>query len=242
MSANDIRELENLDRIPAGGWAAICYLINGNMTKLADAGSVRHPDGYHHRNHQRKGARRSEEILELDPRRDGPGRARAAAGRAPSPRKAGLTTTSRPAALQGGPRLPAPAPLPSGSTRPAATAWPRRRSTTCSWTIPADVTVQASTASPPAPPRSSPWPGTTRAHVAGVHHDDPQSADRGHGRQRRNAPRHPAAGRGQGEHHQRLRDQDRPVAHAGCRILWMAETWMNANKALELGFCDEIMY
>ncbi len=37
MSANDIRELENLDRIPEelGG---NLYLINGNMTKLADAG------------------------------------------------------------------------------------------------------------------------------------------------------------------------------------------------------------
>ena len=37
MSANDIRELENLDRIPeeVGG---DLYLINGNMTKLADAG------------------------------------------------------------------------------------------------------------------------------------------------------------------------------------------------------------
>ena len=37
MSANDIRELENLDRIPAelGG---DLYLINGNMTKLHDAG------------------------------------------------------------------------------------------------------------------------------------------------------------------------------------------------------------
>ena len=37
MSANDIRKLENLDRIPAelGG---DLYLINGNMTKLEDAG------------------------------------------------------------------------------------------------------------------------------------------------------------------------------------------------------------
>ena len=37
LSANDIRELENLDRIPAelGG---DLYLINGNMTKLEDAG------------------------------------------------------------------------------------------------------------------------------------------------------------------------------------------------------------
>ena len=38
MSANDIRELENLDRIPPelGG---DLYLINGSMTKLADAGA-----------------------------------------------------------------------------------------------------------------------------------------------------------------------------------------------------------
>ena len=37
MSANDIRELENLDRIPAelGG---DLYLVNGSMTKLAEAG------------------------------------------------------------------------------------------------------------------------------------------------------------------------------------------------------------
>lgn len=37
MSANDIRELENLDRIPAVDGGDL-YLINGNMTKLADAG------------------------------------------------------------------------------------------------------------------------------------------------------------------------------------------------------------
>ena len=36
MSANDIRELENLDRIPAEDGGDL-YLINGNMTKLADA-------------------------------------------------------------------------------------------------------------------------------------------------------------------------------------------------------------
>ena len=39
MSANDIRELENLDRIPAEQGGDL-YLINGNMTKLADAGCV----------------------------------------------------------------------------------------------------------------------------------------------------------------------------------------------------------
>lgn len=37
MSANDIRELENLDRIPAVDGGDL-YLINGNMTKLSDAG------------------------------------------------------------------------------------------------------------------------------------------------------------------------------------------------------------
>ena len=37
MSTNDIRELENLDRIPAEEGGDL-YLINGNMTKLADAG------------------------------------------------------------------------------------------------------------------------------------------------------------------------------------------------------------
>ena len=37
MSANDIRELENLDRIPKEEGGDL-YLINGNMTKLKDAG------------------------------------------------------------------------------------------------------------------------------------------------------------------------------------------------------------
>lgn len=38
LSSNDIRELENLNKIPEefGGYL---YLINGNMTKLADAGA-----------------------------------------------------------------------------------------------------------------------------------------------------------------------------------------------------------
>ncbi len=38
MSANDIRELENLDRIPAEEGGDL-YLINGAMTKLVDAGA-----------------------------------------------------------------------------------------------------------------------------------------------------------------------------------------------------------
>ncbi len=37
MSANDIRELENLDRIPAEDGGDL-YLINGNMCKMSDAG------------------------------------------------------------------------------------------------------------------------------------------------------------------------------------------------------------
>lgn len=38
LSSNDIRELENLNRIPADLGGDL-YLINGNMTKLADAGA-----------------------------------------------------------------------------------------------------------------------------------------------------------------------------------------------------------
>ncbi len=38
MSANDIRELENLDRIPAEG--GDLYLINGNMLPLTSAGAA----------------------------------------------------------------------------------------------------------------------------------------------------------------------------------------------------------
>lgn len=57
MSANDIRELENLDRIPKelGG---DLYLINGNMTKLEDAGIFA--------NDNNKEEETSEEVLELD--------------------------------------------------------------------------------------------------------------------------------------------------------------------------------
>ena len=38
MSANDIRDLENLDRIPAEDGGDL-YLINGNMLPLKDAGA-----------------------------------------------------------------------------------------------------------------------------------------------------------------------------------------------------------
>lgn len=56
MSANDIRELENMDRIPEelGG---NLYLVNGNMTKLQDAGIFAV---------SRKEKEASEEVLELE--------------------------------------------------------------------------------------------------------------------------------------------------------------------------------
>ena len=38
MSANDIRELENLDRIPSEDGGDL-YLINGNMLLLSQAGA-----------------------------------------------------------------------------------------------------------------------------------------------------------------------------------------------------------
>ena len=66
MSANDIRELENLDRIPAelGG---DLYLINGNMTKLEDAGifaaSPDTSDGEEKANEE-------QEVLELEEPKD----------------------------------------------------------------------------------------------------------------------------------------------------------------------------
>ena len=58
MSANDIRELENLDRIPEelGG---DLYLINGNMTKLSDAGLFGKKDGEEESNE-------NEEVLEVE--------------------------------------------------------------------------------------------------------------------------------------------------------------------------------
>ena len=44
LSANDIRELEDMNRIPAEEGGDL-YLINGNMTKLADAGAFARTEG-----------------------------------------------------------------------------------------------------------------------------------------------------------------------------------------------------
>lgn len=56
MSANDIRELENLDRIPKEDGGDL-YLINGNMLPLKEAGAYAD---------QNKEVKTDEEILELD--------------------------------------------------------------------------------------------------------------------------------------------------------------------------------
>lgn len=60
MSANDIRELENLDRIPVEQGGDL-YLINGNMTKLEDAGIFAvNKDG------EEEDSDEDKEILEMD--------------------------------------------------------------------------------------------------------------------------------------------------------------------------------
>ena len=63
MSANDIRELENLDRIPAKEGGDL-YLINGNMTKLEDAGI------FAAGNNGKEGGDSDEEVLELEKQED----------------------------------------------------------------------------------------------------------------------------------------------------------------------------
>ena len=57
MSANDIRELENLDRIPSEDGGDL-YLINGNMLPLNRAGAFAGKDG--------KEEEPNEEVLEVE--------------------------------------------------------------------------------------------------------------------------------------------------------------------------------
>lgn len=59
MSANDIRELENLDRIPAEDGGDL-YLINGNMLPLASAGAFANTTT------SREEEDSDEEVLEVD--------------------------------------------------------------------------------------------------------------------------------------------------------------------------------
>lgn len=68
MSANDIRELENLDRIPAEEGGDL-YLINGNMLPMRDAGAFANTT-----DNSGKEENGNEEVLELDePGSDGDG-------------------------------------------------------------------------------------------------------------------------------------------------------------------------
>jgi HK97 family phage portal protein len=56
LSANDIRQLEDLDRIPAALGGDL-YLINGNMTKLSDAGAFAPiPHEKEEENHENRGS------------------------------------------------------------------------------------------------------------------------------------------------------------------------------------------
>ena len=71
MSANDIRELENLDRIPAEDGGDL-YLINGNMLPLKDAGAFANTESID----DGKEENADEEVLEVEessPDRDGSG-------------------------------------------------------------------------------------------------------------------------------------------------------------------------
>ena len=63
MSANDIRELENLDSIPADQGGDL-YLINGNLTKLEDAGI------FAAGNNGKEEGDSDEEVLELEKQED----------------------------------------------------------------------------------------------------------------------------------------------------------------------------
>ena len=64
MSANDIRELENLDRIPAEAGGDL-YLINGNMLPLANAGAFANIQ-ITEKEETDSDETQSEEVLEVD--------------------------------------------------------------------------------------------------------------------------------------------------------------------------------
>lgn len=62
MSANDIRELENLDRIPKEDGGDL-YLVNGNMLPLEN---IEKHNAYFNEDTQKEDENEDEEILELD--------------------------------------------------------------------------------------------------------------------------------------------------------------------------------
>ena len=61
MSANDIRELENLDRIPAEEGGDL-YLINGNMLPMKNAGAFANTTN----NDGKEDSENEQEILEVE--------------------------------------------------------------------------------------------------------------------------------------------------------------------------------
>ena len=62
MSANDIRELENLDRIPKEDGGDL-YLVNGNMLSLDN---ITKHNAYFDEDTQKEDENKDEEVLELD--------------------------------------------------------------------------------------------------------------------------------------------------------------------------------
>lgn len=62
MSANDIRELENLDRIPKEDGGDL-YLVNGNMLPLDN---ITKHNAYFDEGMQKEDENKDEEVLELD--------------------------------------------------------------------------------------------------------------------------------------------------------------------------------
>ena len=129
MSANDIRELENLDLIPPelGG---DLYLINGNMTKLEDAGIFAATTA------AGKEDENDEKVLEVEEADgDQSGDTGADTGEdavsktAPSQRKAGLTMMSHLSSFEMS-CLPETETSPFGLTLREATVWPQLRFTT----------------------------------------------------------------------------------------------------------------
>ena len=61
MSANDIRELENLDRISEADGGDL-YLVNGNMLPLSKAGAFANTES----DGKEDGTNEEQEVLELD--------------------------------------------------------------------------------------------------------------------------------------------------------------------------------
>ncbi len=65
MSANDIRELENLDRIPAEEGGDL-YLINGNMLPLKHAGAFANTPETKGKEEPRTDETKDEEVLDVE--------------------------------------------------------------------------------------------------------------------------------------------------------------------------------